>query len=217
MFDQLLEGCIKEDDQVEKNDTENANDSSVNKKLHGKIYEISQRNGVFLPRNEGHVFETHQAINGFAKVALSILPARNHSKTEEFNRKMLDNWADLFEFLCVQNLTLLEVMTRCFAKNLDCFGDAQSFVAGDLPKSVMDICQKILCESTADLWLAAYLILSLNAKDIARLLQNLRQWCINKKNSRLTLNLVRLTQFVLLMVDDRSFEKKINVNLYPLY
>lgn len=79
---------------------------------------------------------------------------------------MIENWESLFEFLGIQNQTLIEAMARAFAKNLDCFTGAQEFVVGNLSKIVSEICQKILSEPVADLWLASYLILSLEKSDI---------------------------------------------------
>jgi len=112
--------CIKEEHHEEQMEVDNNSEHSISyKKLHGKIYEISHRVGSFLPKNEGNIFETNQAVNVFANVALSILPMdMKHPNIEDFNKHMLDNWSLLFDFLSVQNQTLLEIMARNYAKNL---------------------------------------------------------------------------------------------------
>lgn len=71
LFDQLLESCIREDEQTDALNSSDILESSI-KKAHGKIYAISNRIGTFLPQNEGHIFETDQAVRLFARVAKSI-------------------------------------------------------------------------------------------------------------------------------------------------
>lgn len=46
---------------------------------------------------------------------------------------------------------------------IGCFAKAQDYAVGDVQQTVYVVCQKILGDSLADLWLAAYLILSLEA------------------------------------------------------
>lgn len=178
--------------------TEEAGEKAQKAKKDG-LYRVHFDNDCSLPSKEGCIFDAAQVLSALASVAETVVSANNIDSEihrEKAYEDYLDRWTQLFECLSLQNLTLLEVHARSFARSLPFFAPLEQQMAGNMQALVVASLQKILMNTPTDYWLAVHLMNLLPQDLVKAAFDDLRKKVIQKRNTRATLNLIALGQFI---------------------
>uniref|UniRef100_A0A1I7ZLF8 SpoU_methylase domain-containing protein n=1 Tax=Steinernema glaseri TaxID=37863 RepID=A0A1I7ZLF8_9BILA len=201
IFVQFLKQChLDENGFGEQMDVDVPTEADVSESGVSEIYGIQPRVGVYQVRKDGTIYDREEGVKAFACVAEHVL--QDDQQDVSYQRM---NWQTLFTFLRTYNQSLLEVHTRSLATSLATAVEDGEFYSEDAYDSVFTACTKILSvPQGADLWLAAALICTLSEENYKSLLTDLKNWAVGKRNPRIIMSCLRVSQLMFAMKGDNQ-------------